>query len=92
MLFRQNMIEFTNLEETYFRRNSHFRVVIWYKNGRIENFVRSLRPRGLNQIIVGTDRRHVLCIFKGMSHEITYTGPLIFQTKQFVLTLNFIIM
>ena len=40
-----------------------------------ENFVRSLGPRGLNQIIVGTDRRHVLRTFDGMSHEITYTGP-----------------
>ena len=30
----------------------------------------------MNQIIVGTDRRHVLRTFNGMSHEITYTGPL----------------
>ena len=44
--------------------------------GRIKNFVRSLGPRGLNQIIVATDRRHALRTFIGMSHEITYTGSL----------------
>ena len=32
--------------------------------------------RGLNQIIVGTDRRHELRTFNGMSYEITDTGPL----------------
>ena len=31
MLFRQNIIEFTNFKETYKRRNNHFRVEIWYK-------------------------------------------------------------
>ena len=48
------------------------------QNGRIENFVRSHGPRGLNQILVGTDCRHVLRTFNGMSlsHENTYTDPL----------------
>ena len=45
------------------------------QNGRFENFVRSLGPWRLNQTIVGTNRRHVLRTFNGMSHEITYTGP-----------------
>ena len=64
MLYRQNIIEFKNLKETYIRRNNHSRVEIWYKT-----FLRSLGSRGLNQIIVGTDRRHVLCTCNGMSHE-----------------------
>ena len=42
------------------------------QNRRIENFVWSLGPWGLNQIIVCTDRRHVLQTFNGMSHEIMY--------------------
>ena len=46
------------------------------QNGRIENFVRSLGPWGLNQILVGTDRRHLHRTFNGSSHEITYTAPL----------------
>ena len=71
MLSRQNIIEFKNFKKTYIKRNNHL-----VQNGRIENFVQSLEPRGLNQSIVGTDRRHVLRTFKGMSHEITYTGPL----------------
>ena len=31
---------------------------------------------GLNQIIVGTDRRQALRTYNGMSHEITYTGSI----------------
>ena len=46
------------------------------QNGRIKNCVGSLGPRGLNQIIVGTDRRHILRTFNGMSHEITFTRHL----------------
>ena len=46
------------------------------QNGRIENLVRSLGPRGLNQNTVGNDRRHIFRTYNGMSHEITYTGPL----------------
>ena len=42
------------------------------QHGRIENFIRSLGPRVLNQIILGTDRRHVT----RMSHDITYIWPL----------------
>ena len=45
------------------------------QNGRIENFVGSLVPRGLNQIRVGTDRRNILRTFNEISNEITYTGP-----------------
>ena len=56
------------------------------QNGRIKNCVRSLGPRGLNQIEVGTDRRHVLRTFYGMSHEITYTGPL--STKEIMVKLG----
>ena len=70
MLFRQNIVEFTNLKETFIRRNNHFRVEIWYKR-------KNLGPRGLNQIKVGINYRHVILTFNRMSHEITYTGPLI---------------
>ena len=31
---------------------------------------------GLNQILVGTDHRHVPLTFNGMLHENTHTGPL----------------
>ena len=60
MLFRQNIIEFTNLKETYIRGE------ILFQNGRIENFVGSLGPWGLNQILVGTDRRHLHRTFNGI--------------------------
>ena len=36
MLFPQNIIEFTNLTETYIRRNNHSRVEIWYKTEESE--------------------------------------------------------
>ena len=50
---------------------NHFRVVIWCKTEE------SITSSDLtNQIIVETDRRYVLRTSNGMSHEITYTGPL----------------
>ena len=60
MLFRQNTIEFINLKETHIRRNNPFRVEIWDKTEELKNFLRSLGPRKLNQILAGTDCRHVL--------------------------------
>ena len=76
MLFRQNTIEFINLKETHIRRNNPFRVEIWDKTEELKNFLRSLGPRKLNQILAGTDCRHVLRTFNGMLHVITYIGPL----------------
>ena len=76
MRFRQNIIEFTNLKETYVRRNNHFRVEIWYKTEESKTSSDLSDLSGLNQIIVGTDRRHVLRTFNGMSHEITYVQAL----------------
>ena len=46
-------------------KKNHFRAEIWYKRKNQK------LPRGLNQIIVDVFRT-----FNGMSHEITYTGPL----------------
>ena len=43
----------------------------------------------MNQIIVGTNRRHVLRTFDGMSHEITYTGPLIPLVELLTLVINY---
>ena len=74
MLFRQNIIEFTNIKETLEEI-----IILEFKFGRKRKnrkLVRSLAPWGLNKIIVGTDRRLVLRTVNGISHEITYTGPL----------------
>ena len=75
MLSRQNIIEFTNLKETYIIRNNRFRVEIWYKTEESKT-LSVFRPPVLNKVLVGTDCRHVLRTFNGMSHEIFYTGPL----------------
>ena len=58
----------------HFMQKKIYRFIIIFnfvQNGRIENFVRSLGPRGSNQIRVGTDRRHALRTINGMSHEKT---------------------